>query len=470
MKVSYRLIILLTLHSLNVFGQESNYANYDVGANATMLGGAVVAGIDNISSAYYNPGALPFIKRSSVSLETSSLFTGRLNITNGAGENINIKSSFFDVIPSLIGGIVKSKKNPDWTFAYSAMTVNSALIEFNVRHFMINDVIASNPGEEYYDGGYDYRNKISENWLGISAGRAIGEKFGFGVTLFATSFNQDFHRNQLALVTGLINGSPETLASTNINQYMRLRTVGVLLKAGLNYQFKNNQLGLTLTSPNLNIDILAKGTISSNLVRYDSDNGGQSNSLVFYGEDRTTYHRTPLKIALGYQYIMNSSFISFKLVYYTPVKEYSMVTSERVSIPQFGVLRPEISAYDKANQVFNFAVGYRNDVSEGLSLLFGAKTDFNYVDSEFLNRQDFIPKMSYWNLYHATGGVIWYNDRAHLTLGADYAFGVSRDDLQQVNLSDPVASELYFGEKTTNTRTFHNQVYVVFGFTLKFLE
>jgi hypothetical protein len=465
-----RFLSLLLLLSLYARAQESNYANYDVGANATMLGGAVVAGIDNISSAYYNPGALPFIKRSSVSLETSTLFTGRLNIANGAGENINIKSTFFDVIPSLIGGIVKSKKNPDWTFAYSAITVNSSLIEFNVRHFMVSDVIASNPGDEYYDGGYDYRNKISENWLGISAGRAIGEKFGVGVTLFATSFNQDFQRNQLALVTGTVNGSPETLASTNIAQYMRFRSLGMVLKAGLNYQFKNNQLGLTLTSPNLNIDAFAKGTISSNLVRYSAENGGQSNSRVFYGEDRSTYHRSPLKVALGYQYLMASSFISFKLVYYSPVKEYNMVTSERVAIPEVGVVRPEISAIDKANQVFNFAVGYRNDISEGFSLLLGAKTDFNFVDSEFLNREEFIPKMSYWNLYHATGGVIWYNNRAHLTLGADYAFGLSRDDLQQVNLSDPVFTELYFGEKTTNTRTFHNQVYIVFGFMFKFLE
>lgn len=470
MRFRFQLFFVCIFLSLSVKAQESNYANYEVGSKATMLGGAVVAGIDNISAAYYNPGALAFISNSSVSLESSTLFTGNLNIKNGAGDQINIKSSFFDVIPSLIGGIVKSQKNPNWTFAYSAITVNSSLIEFNVRHFMIADVITDLPGEEYYDGGYDYRNKIKENWMGVSASRAIGERFGVGVTVYGTSFFQDFSRNQLAIVTGSVNSDPTTLASTNISQLMKFRGLGLLVKAGLNYQFEHQQFGLTLTSPKLNVDIISKGTISSDITVFDPINGGLSNSVIFYGEKLSTYHRTPFKIALGYQLKMTSSFISFSATYNTRIKEYAMLTSNPVVVEEIGIVRPSISAYDKANQVINLSMGYRNDVSEGLSVLLGAKTDFTYVDEDFLSQDAFIPKMSYWNLYHINGGVIWYNARAHLTLGADYAFGVSKNDLQQVNLSDPVVTELYFGERTRDTRTFHNQVYIVFGFMFKFLE
>lgn len=469
MKARYWYVLFLVIIYSKGYGQEANYANYEVGSKATMLGGAVVAGIDNISSAYYNPGALSFIDNSSVSLETSTLFAGVLQIRNGAGDQIDIESSFFDIVPSMIGGIVKSQKIPDWTFAYSVFTMNSSLIEFNVRQLAPSNVIPSFTGQEYYDGAYDYHNRINENWIGVSAGRVIGERFGIGATIFAANFYQDFNRNQLAVVTGNVDGVASTLASSSINQYMRFRSLAAIFKIGLNYVHNRQRIGFTVTTPKINLDIISKGAISQNINVFDPLVSGMSNSIVFYGDDITTYHRTPLKLAFGYQYKFTSSLISFSLTYNSPVAEYAMLTSQEVVVPEVGVLRPSISAYDKANQVFNFSVGYRNDVREGLSILLGAKSDFNYVDDEFLNQSAFIPKMSYWDLYHLTGGVIWYNDRANLTLGADYAFGLSKDDLQQVNLSDPVASEIYFGERTRDTRTFHNQVYIVIGFMFNFL-
>lgn len=470
MKLRIPFCFLLIFIVAHTSAQESNYANYEVGSKATMLGGAVVAGIDNISAAYYNPGALAFINNSSVSIGTSTLFAGALNIKNGAGSEINIRSSFFNVIPSLIGGVVKSQKSPDWTFAYSVMTVNSSLIEFNVRHYMVADVVGIFPGQEYYEGGYDYRNKINENWLGVSASRVIGEKFGIGVSIYGTSYFQDFSRRQLAIITGRLNNVPVTLASTSITQDLRFRSLGLIIKAGANYQYKNHQIGLTITSPKINIDLFAKGMISSVILQINPLIVDPAASVIYYGEDLPTYHKTPLKLALGYQINMTHSLFSFVLSFNSQVKQYEMITSDALVIPEVGLVRPVISAYDKVNQVFNFSVGYRNDISEGLSLLLGAKTDFNYVDEEFLSQVAFIPKMSYWDLYHFTGGLIWYNDRANITLGADYAFGLSNGDLQQVNLSDPVAEEFYFGERTRDTKTFHNQVNVVLGFMFKFLE
>ena len=250
---------------------------------------------------------------------------------------------------------------------------------------------------------------------------------------------------------------------------MRFRSLAFLLKVGFSYAHERQRFGITITTPKLNVDFVSKGSISANVNIFDPLESGVSRSIIFYGDDLTTYHRTPLKLAFGYQFLFPSSNLSLSLTYNSQVNEYAMMTSEPFEVPEVGLVRPSISAYDKANQVFNFSIGYYNDVREGLSVLFGAKTDFNYVDEEFLSQIGFIPKMSYWDLYHVTGGVIWYNDRANLTLGADYAFGLSKNDLQQVNLSDPLPSELYFGVKTRDTRTFHNQVYIVIGFMFNFL-
>ncbi len=465
-------LVLTFLFSITIpgIGQESNYQNYEVGSKATMLGGAVVAGIDDISATFYNPGYLSFIGNSSVSLETSTLFTGGLRIKNGAGQNINISSNFFDVIPSLIGGIVKSKKSPDWTFAYAAITVNSSLIEFNVRHSMIADIILDQPGEELYDGIYDYSNKIRENWIGASASKKISDNFGLGVSLYGVSYYQDFRRNQMATVSVDNNGQLESVNLSSLQQEMRFRSLGLLAKLGASYKLGKHSLGLTITTPQINIDLFSKGLISEVSTTYGPSFGGVSSTDIFYGDQLTTFRRTPLKFSFGYQYRVGQSHVNLSMNYNAFVKTYAMVTTNPASLDGAFSSVSSLSAYDMARNILNVAFGMRRDIREGLSFMLGAKTDFNFVTSEFLNSERFVPKMSYWNLYHLTGGIIWYTQKAHLTLGGDYAFGISNGDLQQVNLSDPVAENNYFGRRTTDTRTFHNQIYVVLGFSYNFSD
>ena len=62
----------------------------------------------------------------------------------------------------------------------------------------------------------------------------------------------------------------------------------------------------------------------------------------------------------------------------------------------------------------------------------------------------------------------YFSGNSFTNIGGDYAFGLSKGDLQQVNLSDPLETELLFGKKTTDTKTFHSQINVVFGFSYSF--
>ncbi|RLD24664.1 MAG: hypothetical protein DRI71_01895 [Bacteroidetes bacterium] len=455
--------------SVGANAQESNYSNYEVGAKATMLGGSVVAGVDNISAVYYNPGALSFIGQSSVTLETSTLFGGMLQIDNGAGQDINIRSNFFDVIPSLIGGVIKSKKKPDWSFAYSSITVNSSFIEFNVRNTMFYDVLLNSPGDEFYEGLYDYSNKIRENWIGATASKKVNENFGIGVSLFGVYFSQNYKLRQSATASE-VNGNviSRSLAHSSIQRDLRFGSFGFVLKAGGVYKWQNSSLGFTISSPNLNIDLFAKGDISQTISIQLPNLQNLSLTENLYGGKLTTYHRTPLIMSLGYEREWLNSTWNFSVTYNSPVKEYVMIASEVQIFDQPALTKEPVMAYDMARQIINFSIGLKKDIRDGLSFLGGARTDLNYSSDSFLDSNKFVPKMSYWNLYHVTGGIIWYNEKAHLTLGGDYAFGLSKGDLQQVNLSDPVESELLFGQKTKDTRTVHNQIYVVLGFSYSF--
>ena len=455
--------------SPDLYAQESNYSNYEVGASATMLGGSVVAGVDNISAIYYNPGYLSYIENSSVALETATLFGARLRIKNGAGQDIDIQSSFFDVIPSLIGGIIKSKKAEDWTFAYAAITVNSSFIEFNVRNTEFIDVLSSNSGDELYEGIYDYSNKIRENWIGASASKKVNDNFAFGLSVFGVYFSQKYNIRQTAVANSVQGDTiAASLAHSTIQRNLRFNSLGFVFKAGAIYKFEKSNIGLTITTPTLNIDAFAKGDVSETVSSYIPGFVEPPRSYNLYGGGLTTYHRTPVKISLGFQKFSGERTWNGSITYNSAVKEYVMLATDAQFFDEPVLTKPSLRVYDQAIQVLNVAVGYRKDIREGLSFLGGARTDFNYSSTSFLNSDRFIPKMSYWNLYHITGGVIWYTDKAHLTLGGDYAFGISNGDLQQVNLSDPLESEVLFGTQTTDTKTLHSQINVVFGFSYSF--
>ena len=156
------------------------------------------------------------------------------------------------------------------------------------------------------------------------------------------------------------------------------------------------------------------------------------------------------------------------MTYFTQIREYEMLATDPQIFTQPPLTKPSLKAYDQARQIINVSIGVMEALRDGLSLLAGARTDLNSSTDSFLDSDKFVPKMSYWNLYHITGGVVWFNEKSHVTLGGDYAFGVSKGDLQQVNLSDPTESGLLFGEKTTDTKTFYNQINVVLGFSYSF--
>lgn len=454
-----------------VLAQESNYSNYEVGSKATMLGGAVTAGIDNISTMFYNPGALSFIENSSLSLETASLFSGSLSIDNGAGQNINISSSFLDVIPSMIGGIVKSKRAENWTFGYAFMTVNSSLIEFNVRNTAFIDVLSSVPGDELYEGLYDYTNKVRENWFGASAGTFLNENFSIGISTFGVFYSQDYNLRQAAYVNSVVGDTIAlSLGESVVQRDLRYRSAGLIFKLGAVYKFSDSQVGLTITTPNLNLDVIAKADVSQTFALSIPASGILPRSRNLYGGDLKTTRKTPFIISAGYNWNWLNAEWGFSGSYYSAVEEYVMVETGEQIFPQPQLTKPSLKVYDMAERVVNLSVGLKKDLREGLSFLAGFKTDFNYSSTEFLDSQQFVPKMSYWNLYHITGGVVWYTDKAHLTLGGDYALGFSRGDLQQVNLSDPTEAGLLFGEKTTNTKTVTSQIYIVLGFSYSFNE
>jgi len=452
--------------------QESNYANYEIGANSTMMGGAITAGVKDNSAVYYNPGALAFITKSNVTLETGNVYAGQLIIKNGAGNGVDIRSTFFDVIPGAISGTIKSKKIPNWTFTYSLMTTNSSLIKFNVRNAMKTDLLPSNPGDELYEGQYSYSNKMRENGFAFGTAKKIGKNLGIGTSVFGVYNAQEYLLNQEATASAIINNRiANTFAFSRLSRELTFGSATLVFQLGAVYKFEKTKWALNITAPKLNLNILADASITENVNLFvPFSNASEAFTINRFGDGLKTIQKSPLKIAVGHEIIMKKSIWNFKVTYYSKIDKYSRVVApENREVDGVDVDFLDLNVYDEGTVVVNVAVGTIYKIREGLSFMGGARTDFNFARKlPYPLKREFYARMSYWNLYHLTGGVIWVTNKLNLTLGADYAIGYDKGRLQQVNLTDPTVENLLFGELTNDTTTFLNQLYVVIGLSYKF--
>ena len=461
----FSLVFLVLSQSL--FGQESNYSVYEVGANSSMLAGAVTAGVVDNSAIYYNPGALGFIENSNLSIETASLFGGLLRIRNGAGTDLDVKSSFFDVVPSLLAGTIKSKKDTSMTYAYAFMTTNSAFLKTQIRNLMEYDVIPSLPGPEQYDGVYEYSNRIRENWVGAAVNKLFSEKLSVGASLFGVYHSQDFAFRQEANVSLPGFDTTRTVGFSRVQRDMEFSSISLVGQVGFVYRSGNSRFGMNITLPNWNINVIADGELSEAVNIFMPTAGQEFASQNHFGKDLKTTHKIPLSVALGYNIKTPTFGWHFRATFYDGVDTYTRIETDRQS--DFYSGNPVV-VEGRADPIVNLAVGVRKDIREGLIFLGGLRTDFNYNPNVDPSGLGFSDRLAYWDLYHLSGGVIWHNDRAYLTLGADYGMGWSRGDKQLINLTEPTEANFLFGERTNDTRTYYGQLNVVLGFALTFID
>src|SRR5215831_328566 len=130
--------------------QDANYWSTAFGTRAQLLGGVVTGSPGDISSVYYNPGALALTKSSELLLAGSAYQYQRVAVDNGNGPGKTLVSASFVTVPSLFAGDIPILKHD--RLAYAFLTRNSMNMEMNSRNTTGDNAVPPLPGAVFAAG------------------------------------------------------------------------------------------------------------------------------------------------------------------------------------------------------------------------------------------------------------------------------------------------------------------------------
>ncbi len=485
-------VLALTVSSHgSVKAQVVRYWDQTLNSEAALLSNAVVAGESSIAAIYYNPATITEMKRNNLSLSANLFSVSISNASNALGSDFPADRTQLDVYPRIITLTLNPKKRPELTIeaAYFAKTNN--YMQVNEGTSLNGDIIASNPGNEYYTADYYLRSKYQDYYGGAGFGYKLSNTFAFGFSTMISYKDDQFYN--------LINSNAFTLPETDqgiTRQYLsnaayhlkyNMFDVRLVTKAGLTLKKKSWALGMNISFPS--IKLFGDGTV---VKQYEYTNihkeAGNPEGFNSYSGGRqrkcTSHFKDPLSISFGANYYSPSrnSILLFTAEYFFGLPTFDYIEAHHDPGEDgynYSEVNPEewLSFTARQIPVFNAGVAYKQQLSDKLMFSGGFRTDFSCLDPD---RSSGFPydnnNTAYtFNVYHVNYGLGFNFKRGSIILGMQFSHGQSNDQKQIVNLTEPVeyiseAQMPLTGEIQNNVKIRYNDISVYLGFMFNFLK
>jgi len=419
---------LIFLFTIPVLSQDAHYWNIQYGTRSTLLGGAVIGSVSDLSATFYNPGAVALFPDQSFVLSARVYQIETISIEDGAGAGRELDYSTIVPSPSFVAFDFKFDFLGDARFALSLLSRQRMDFEFRTRLIDSLDILPD-PGKEDFAGGLSAERNFDEVWGGLTYASKLNDLIGFGVTGYVA------YRSQVASRQTIIQVLPDSgdIASlTDIENY-RYTNIRALLKFGMGFNLKPLTLGLTITTPSLNIG--GTGSVSThyflNGVDYNGDGINDNEFDSNFQDEIPSNYKSSWAIGAGGGYRIGKFKIHLSAEWYDAVDLFSVLDTEQyISQGSGDTLTNDLS--NELKSVINYGIGLDFFSNENLSISASFVTDFS---ARVPNTETQLV-ISNWNFYHISGGATFKLGKSDITLGLEYAFG-SNKIKQPIDLTDP---------------------------------
>jgi hypothetical protein len=413
-----RLVTLLSIAWVGLTpleGQDANYWTHQYGARATLLGGAVVGSVLDLSGTFYNPGGLGLIEKPDI-FETSKVFHYPSVILKGYGEEEHsFSTSSLGPAPSLVAGTLVSKGGGKNWIGFSFLTrhhISTGL----AGSFVTQQNVLPEPGLESIVSDYRLGINLSESWAGLSWAYKVKQHIGIGISPYIVV--RSHHANNQTLAEALSTGGDiSMLLQGGEFRYLNFRA---LCKIGAAFDFDRITLGLTLTTPS--IKIYGKGNIGINttVVGLDLDGDGKKEDFLAadFQEELDANYKTPVSIGLGLTYKFDNVRLYGSAEWFAGMEKYDVIRGKDFTIQSTGEIIP-ISITHELDSVINFGIGIEYIFNPKFKTYASFTTDYSAISPD----TDTSLTASTWNIYHMMAGSDFTLAGLSLTIGIGYAYG-----------------------------------------------
>jgi len=473
LKSGLLLLLLLLGFLINynpVTGQETHYWFHNYGASSYLKGGIEVGGSLSNSTTYYNPGALSFIEGEYFEAQADVVSLDYVKIENGLGNGISARTLQIDAVPSIFSYSRQSAKNQNFVYSFSVLTKAFSNIIIFGENEEEGNYLLENDEQDVFHATYNYNNRVRENWISGALSIKLNQRIGIGLAGNFVIRSQDFVRSYNAEVfpKSEVDSNPgefSTVALVNLSQHLTFRGLGIIFKPGIRFDYDNMKFGLTATLPNLNLGLLNSQSKRTEYAILPDIN----DNVYFESGSHTNYagiYKTPYIIEAGFEYFFKRTTLATSLSWFSKINSYQVIKAKENSYQYENSVGKDdgFALPNMANKsVLNLGIAVTYEISKKVVYGGSIRTDFNFFDEDKLDRQDnFVPNMTYWDIYHLTSGIMISGPRTELSIGLNYGLGLSQNDPQLVNMTNPSQENFLQGPVQYNTRTqYHN-----FGFIL----
>ena len=448
MKKRILLLSGIILIQFTISAQENNYWNIQYGTRSTLLGGAVIGSVSDLSATFYNPGAIALFPDVKFILSAQVYQLDNYKIVDGAAEGKDLEYSSIVPSPNFVAFDLAFNFLGDDRLAFSILTRQNANVEFSARVIDSLDVIKSSPDKESFAGGINSEKKFNDVWGGITYSTKLSKVIGLGFTGYVSYRS---HKASSITILQALQSNGEIASYSNINNY-RYNNCRALAKVGLGLNLNPLTLGITATTPSLNI--FGTGSVGTHQFISGIDTNTFNSN---YQEEVKSEFNSSWALGVGGAYRIGNTILHLSAEWYDAISRFNVLDTEPyVSQSSEETLTNDLT--HEAKSVINFGFGIDYFASDSLIFSLSVTSDFSAsVDNTTTN----LAPYAAWDLIHLSGGSTFNVWKSELTVGVVYSFG-SQTLQNRIDIT-PEADESSIDRESEFK---YSQIKVLLGFEL----
>lgn len=427
--------------------QDAHYWTLQYGPRSSLLGGAVIGSVDDVSGTFYNPGAVARATDLAFAVSADVFEYTRIALEDGGGNGVDLGTAKSGLRPSLVAGtITKDLFGNGGVLAYSALTRSRGTQDLAGALLLSGDDIPPELDRDDIVGGVDLTGRFNDFWGGLTFSQGLGDRIGLGVSWYGAVRSQTRQRQAIAQFVGT-DGSGLSEIDNVSGKYTAFRT---LFKFGGFFDLGAVTGGITLTTPSIHI------TGNGQLGVIQSTIGADTTALLAgIQTDLPAEYKSPLSVGGGLAWRLGPARIHGSLEWFDKIAPYVAIQGDSLYAQE-----PEgegfiLDAVHEQTEALNWGLGLEYTLSDTFTGYLSYFVDSSTLDDDIERAGLSIIPI---DISTITVGTDFVVRSARLTLGIGYGWGSEVDS----ELTDLLKEEKEDFEATYAYRS----IKLLFGFEI----